>query len=123
MTHHLVGLTEIAGMLGLSKQRVDQLVKIPGFPAPEAELAGGRIWSRERVESWARAGLRPLDVSGRHEAKPHQLPSGKWVGYCTACGRIGMGQDLDSETLALQLVDGHDRIYLGMRFTEEELNQ
>jgi hypothetical protein len=98
-------------MLGLSKQRVDQLVKGKAFPTPEAELASGRIWSREAVEGWARAELRPTDVKGPHTATPHRLASGGWVGYCAACGRVGIGQDLDSETLAVQLVRAHDEIY------------
>ena len=51
----LVGVTEIAEMLGVTRQRVDQLVrKDPTFPEPEAEITAGRIWLREAVESWAR---------------------------------------------------------------------
>lgn len=111
MTHHLAGLTEIAAMLGISKQRVDQLVKGSDFPEPEAELAGGRVWSTHAVQDWAKASLRPIDVRGAHIAAPYQLPSGKWIGYCTACGRIGMGRDLDSDTLAHQLVAAHGDIY------------
>src|SRR5687767_1856919 len=46
------GVAEIAAMLGLSRQRVNQLIQSPDFPAPEAELSAGRIWSREAVETW-----------------------------------------------------------------------
>jgi predicted DNA-binding transcriptional regulator AlpA len=50
-----MGLTEIADLLGVSRQRVDQIVKKdPGFPTPEAVLIGGRIWKRGDVEAWAR---------------------------------------------------------------------
>ncbi len=53
MTHHLVGAAEIAEMLGVSRQRVDQLVSTyEDFPSPEAELSGGRVWSRTAVETW-----------------------------------------------------------------------
>jgi predicted DNA-binding transcriptional regulator AlpA len=52
--HHLVGLNEIAGMLGLSRARADQLARQVGFPEPEAVLSAGRIWSREAIEEWAR---------------------------------------------------------------------
>ncbi len=52
--HHLVGLSEIAKMIGLTRQRVDQLVRLPDFPEPDAVLAAGRIWRREDVEAWAR---------------------------------------------------------------------
>jgi prophage regulatory protein len=53
--HHLVGLTEIAEMLGISRQRADQLVRQAGFPAPDAVITAGRIWRTEDVEAWARA--------------------------------------------------------------------
>lgn len=51
----LVSTVEIAAMLDLSRQRVDQLTRIEGFPEPVAELAIGRIWRRVDVEAWARA--------------------------------------------------------------------
>lgn len=47
-------------MLGISRQRVFQLVTAPGFPEPEAELAGGRVWSRAAIEEWARASGREM---------------------------------------------------------------
>jgi predicted DNA-binding transcriptional regulator AlpA len=50
----LMGLTEIAELLGLSRQRTDQLARQVGFPAPVATLTGGRIWKRDDVERWAR---------------------------------------------------------------------
>jgi predicted DNA-binding transcriptional regulator AlpA len=52
---HLVGLTEIAEMLGVSRQRVDQLAATANFPAPEVELASGRVWKTEAIEKWAKA--------------------------------------------------------------------
>jgi predicted DNA-binding transcriptional regulator AlpA len=55
MPPHLLGVAEIATMLGLSRQRVNQLVQRDGFPAPEAELSAGRIWNREAVEAWTAA--------------------------------------------------------------------
>ena len=54
--HHLVGLTEIAELLGLTRQGVDYLVRNDAtFPEPVAVLHAGRIWEREAIESWARA--------------------------------------------------------------------
>jgi predicted DNA-binding transcriptional regulator AlpA len=53
MTKHLLGVAEIAAMLGISRQRVNQLIQSPDFPAAEAELSAGRIWTREAIESWA----------------------------------------------------------------------
>jgi predicted DNA-binding transcriptional regulator AlpA len=51
----LVGLAEIGEMLGLSRQRVDQLARSKGFPEPVAVISAGRIWLRADVEAWARA--------------------------------------------------------------------
>jgi hypothetical protein len=51
--HHLVGVAEIAGMIGVSRQRVNQLASsYSDFPEPEAELSAGRIWTREAIEGW-----------------------------------------------------------------------
>jgi predicted DNA-binding transcriptional regulator AlpA len=50
----LMGLTEIAEMLGVSRQRVYQLVRTAGFPEPLARLAQGAVWAGEDVERWAR---------------------------------------------------------------------
>lgn len=58
MTHHLVGAAEIAEMLGLTRQRVYQLAREPGFPAPVAELTAGKVWRRIDVERWARRNRR-----------------------------------------------------------------
>ena len=53
MRGSLVGVAEIAKMLGVSRQRVNQLVRSDSdFPAPEAELIGGRIWKRTDIEAW-----------------------------------------------------------------------
>ncbi|MCU1451944.1 MAG: hypothetical protein JWN46_90 [Acidimicrobiales bacterium] len=45
---------EIAELLGISRQRVDQLSRTDGFPPPDAELAIGRVWARATIERWAR---------------------------------------------------------------------
>lgn len=48
-----MGVHEIAEMLGVTRQRVNQLVhSSKGFPAPVAELAAGRVWRRSDVEAW-----------------------------------------------------------------------
>jgi hypothetical protein len=51
----LVGATDIAAMLGITRQRVNQLVVLAGFPTPVGQLRRTRIWKREDVEAWARA--------------------------------------------------------------------
>ena len=51
----LVGIAEIAELLGVTRQRVDAIVRThAGFPKPVADLRAGRIWRRKDVELWAR---------------------------------------------------------------------
>jgi predicted DNA-binding transcriptional regulator AlpA len=58
----LVSTVEIAELLGVSRQRVDQLSRTKGFPAPEAELAIGRVWDQAAVVAWGKAtGRLPAD--------------------------------------------------------------
>jgi predicted DNA-binding transcriptional regulator AlpA len=65
VTHHLVGAVEIAKMFGVSRQRVNQIAKDDAtFPAPEASLATGRVWSREAIEKWARETGRNIGENG-----------------------------------------------------------
>lgn len=49
----LVSRVEIADLLGVSKQRVHQLLQRPDFPRPVAQLGIGDIWLRRDVEAWA----------------------------------------------------------------------
>jgi predicted DNA-binding transcriptional regulator AlpA len=53
--HHLVGTAEIAEMLGVSRQWVQQLTRREDFPAPVAVLSAGWIWEREAIEVWLAA--------------------------------------------------------------------
>jgi predicted DNA-binding transcriptional regulator AlpA len=55
MTKHLVGVAEVAQLLGVTRQRVNRIVLTHAdFPAPEAELSAGRVWKRSDIEAWAR---------------------------------------------------------------------
>lgn len=58
----LVGTTEIATMLGVSRQRVSQLAKSPAFPKPLVTLAQGPIWDRTDIIGWAEAAGRSLRI-------------------------------------------------------------
>jgi prophage regulatory protein len=48
----LVCLHEVGAMIGVSRQRADQLARQAGFPKPVAELKAGRIWRRADVQRW-----------------------------------------------------------------------
>lgn len=50
----LVGISEVAEMLGVTRQRVDKLSRTsPDFPQPVSTLHGGRVWLRSKIEEWA----------------------------------------------------------------------
>ena len=51
----LVGASEVATMLGVTRQRVHQLREHPAFPAPLVEVAMGPLWDARAVEAFARA--------------------------------------------------------------------
>lgn len=53
MSEDLMGVTEIAELLGVTRQRVHQLRQLADFPKPTVTLAAGAIWLREDIERWA----------------------------------------------------------------------
>ena len=57
----LMGAGEIARLLGVSRQRVQQLAQRPDFPEPVAVLDMGKVWKAEDIRAWAvrRAGPGP----------------------------------------------------------------
>lgn len=50
--HFLVGVAEAGQLLGVSKQRVNQLRHSPAFPEPFEVLACGPIWLRDAIENY-----------------------------------------------------------------------
>ena len=66
-----LGAAEVALLLGVSRQRVHQLVSAPGFPDPLERLASGAIWSTEAVASWAQErgrAIHPERLTGAKES-------------------------------------------------------
>jgi predicted DNA-binding transcriptional regulator AlpA len=55
----LVGVSEVAAMLGCSRQNVSQLAKSPssGFPAALELLSTGPVFDRRKVEDWIESRL------------------------------------------------------------------
>ena len=49
----LVGISEIAGMLDISRQRVSTLSRRNDFPAPLARLASGPVWRMGDLSTFA----------------------------------------------------------------------
>lgn len=51
---YVVGAAEIATMLQVSRQRVQQLTAEDHFPRPLVKLIAGKVWLGREVESWAK---------------------------------------------------------------------
>jgi len=75
MNFRLVGVREISKLLGVSRQRADQLVRIKDFPDPVAELTSGRVWKRSTVIRWAKDADRSVPWA-TVELELEQLPQG-----------------------------------------------
>jgi FtsZ-interacting cell division protein YlmF len=83
----LVGVAEIAQMVGVSRQRINELVRSdPDFPTPEAELAAGRIWTRKDIERWMAArllsqkGAVVTEIAGATVVQPKAFADAQLVG-------------------------------------------
>lgn len=61
---HLVGPSEVARLLGVTRQRVDQLASEDDFPAPEVILTRIRIWRTDDIKAWAKRTGRPIHDGG-----------------------------------------------------------
>jgi predicted DNA-binding transcriptional regulator AlpA len=57
----LVGIKEVAQMLGVSRTRADQLSRRPNFPEPKVRHARVRLWEKTDVQAWINANRRPPD--------------------------------------------------------------
>lgn len=70
----LIGVTEAASLLGISRQRVHVLRERPEFPAPVAMLAAGPIWRKGDLstfsDGWKRKAGRPRKATLSPAAAP-----------------------------------------------------
>jgi predicted DNA-binding transcriptional regulator AlpA len=56
-TLDLVGPSEIAEMLGISRRTAFRYVARPGFPEPVGRVGRTTVWKRAAVERWAKKTL------------------------------------------------------------------
>lgn len=54
----LGGVTEVAELIGVSRQRFADLRVRPDFPEPVAELASGPVWDIAAIRRWSESGAR-----------------------------------------------------------------
>jgi hypothetical protein len=59
----IIGITELADLIGITRQRASALARSAKFPAPAAELASGPVWFepnvRRFIDEWDRRPGRP----------------------------------------------------------------
>jgi predicted DNA-binding transcriptional regulator AlpA len=48
----LVGISEIAEMLGVTNGRVSQLTHEDNFPKPLDRIKAGPVWKRQTIQRW-----------------------------------------------------------------------
>jgi predicted DNA-binding transcriptional regulator AlpA len=63
----VVGTGEIAEMVGISRQRVNQILGEGNFPPPLARLAKGPVWRRGDIVRWAQEDGRELPGEPAHD--------------------------------------------------------
>jgi predicted DNA-binding transcriptional regulator AlpA len=66
----LVGIKEVAEMIGVSRTRADQLSRRPSFPEPKVRHVRVRMWEASDVEAWLdryRPGWRGDEAPERRE--------------------------------------------------------
>jgi predicted DNA-binding transcriptional regulator AlpA len=54
----LVGIKEVADMLGVSRTRADQLSRRPSFPEPKVRHVRVRLWEEKDIQAWMEANRR-----------------------------------------------------------------
>lgn len=68
MAAELMGLAEIAALLGTKKQVISNWrTRKPGFPSPAADLKAGPVWHRDDILKWARKESIPLAANVKAE--------------------------------------------------------
>ena len=82
------GVTEVAEIIGVSRQRLSKLRERPDFPDPIGVLAQGPIWDLDQVEAWNGSGL-SRSSSGRPPARVASRTVGRRFVLEEAIGRGG----------------------------------
>lgn len=71
----VLGITQIARRLGLTRQRAHKLAERGDFPTPVHDLPTGRLWRKGDVERWI-------------EAHPRYDHSDGAPPRCPTCGQV-----------------------------------
>jgi predicted DNA-binding transcriptional regulator AlpA len=58
----MLGNAELGRLLGVTRQRVSQIVSGPDFPRPRFTLIMGSVWALDDVQEWANRKGRSLHL-------------------------------------------------------------
>ncbi len=73
------GVTEVAELLSVSRQRLSKLRERPDFPDPIGNLAQGAVWDLDVVEAWHGAGSRTSRAGRPKAADAARTLGGRFV--------------------------------------------
>lgn len=73
------GVTEVAELLGVSRQRLSKLRERPDFPDPIGNLAQGAVWDLDVVEAWHGSGSRTSRAGRPKAADAARTLGGRFV--------------------------------------------
>jgi chromosome partitioning protein len=87
----LLGLSEVADLLGTSRQAVGnwRQRRQGGFPEPMAELKSGPIWRRDDIVTWAEANGKAVLDAATDDAAAEPLRAGTTVALMNMKGGVG----------------------------------
>jgi chromosome partitioning protein len=76
MADDLLGVAEVAVLLGVTRQTVSNWrARQEGFPSPTAELRSGPIWTRSAIVSWAAEAAVPIVETATDIPSPRSRPT------------------------------------------------
>jgi hypothetical protein len=79
----LIGVSEIAALFGVTRQRASEIQTRAGFPAPVARLKSGPIWTRASI-------TRFLDDWQRRPGRPARLTTGRTLDAAPQADEVGV---------------------------------
>ena len=98
----LLGLAELAQLLGVSKQVViSRKVKREGFPKPAAELKSGPVWRRDDIMGWAQA--EGVELDEPPEPDSSGVPEDDEQRHALVVAMMNMKGGVGKSTLAVNL--------------------